>query len=121
MQGYHRKQLLVYEARRRTEWRAATLPIQLDSIVDVSAAQLAKLLQTAIEAGDLPRACHLVGRGAPTDLENRWGLFPLMSAVLARNASAVVALVAAGADANYANKHGMTALCYAAKRGDLVM
>jgi ankyrin repeat protein len=111
----------VYEARRRTQWRAATLPTQLDSIIDASAAQLAKLLQTAIEAGDLPRACHLVERGAPADLENRWGLFPLMSAVLARNAVAVAALVAAGADADYANKHGMTALCYAAKRGDLVM
>lgn len=84
-QAHHKRQELAAAARRSIQRRDAARPSNVQELWHAGETQLAKTLQEAMEENDVARVVALVQRGAPLNLENRWGLFPLLVAVLARD------------------------------------
>ncbi len=75
-----------------------------------------RLLQ---QAADAPAASlqALIHQGADVNVQDRFGVTPLMQAVIGDNAVAVRVLLAAGADANIRDVRGDTALDLARQLG----
>ncbi|KAG5178375.1 ankyrin repeat-containing domain protein [Tribonema minus] len=144
--AHHKRQELAAAARRSMQRRDAARPWVAHELWTAGETQLAETLRIAIEGDDMARVVTLVQRGAPPNLENRWGMFPLLAAGLARDtgrahtrsprclppslskytksrrccAGAIAALAQAGANPDHVNWLGMSALMWAARRGDLV-
>ena len=60
---------------------------------------------------------HLIESGAHVNAQDRFGVTPLMQAVIGNNSAAVNVLIAAGADLNLRNVRGDTALDIARQLG----
>ncbi|CAM9792789.1 unnamed protein product, partial [Hapterophycus canaliculatus] len=118
---FHRKQMLVYESQRRQQWRIDIAPHDTAMLKAFSHNHRSDCLRLAMEASNMDRVCLLVESGGDPSTELCSGLFPLMAAVLKRSILHIKRLRAAGADIDYANSKGMTALMWAVKRDDYAM
>jgi ankyrin repeat protein len=99
----------------------------LDAGADVNSVQLGRTaLMCASMAGRASTVRYLLTRGADPNAEGDEGGTPLRSVAMLGNPKEprrriVESLLAAGANLNVRDQHGMTALMYAAKHGDLEM
>lgn len=75
-----------------------------------------KLLSSAAD-GSATDVRHLIESGAHVNAQDRFGVTPLMQAVIGNNAAVVSVLMAAGADLNLRNVRGDTALDIARQLG----
>jgi ankyrin repeat protein len=122
---YHQRRARAAEANRRNMRRAELAPVHALEVKIFSLRQSDQALQRACIAGDLDLVCSLVearrDRGHHSDVQTWWGIFPLMLAVLRGSVAAAQRLAKARVNVDYCNSRGMTALSWAARRGDLVM
>lgn len=75
---------------------------------------VAVVLAGAACAGEADRVADLVADGASVDTRGAGNVTPLMFAVICKSPAGVKALLEAGANPNYRNRHGMTATWIAA-------
>jgi hypothetical protein len=78
-------------------------------------------LMHAIEAGQIPAARELIGRGASLTLADRSGETPLLLAARSGNAEIVSLLLQRGAPVDAANRSGTTPLMLAAREGSVAI
>lgn len=75
-----------------------------------------QLLSSAAD-GSAAEVRHLIQSGAHVNTQDRFGVTPLMQAVIGNNSATVNVLIAAGADLNLRNVRGDTALDIARQLG----
>jgi len=118
---HHRKRMVVHEAIRRQKARSNWHPQQKADVTHWSVTQLREQLISAIIVRDFETVAVLVRRGAPTQTEAPGGLTAVVCAAIVGNKRSLTQLIEQGADLDHFNSHGMNAMSWAVKRGDLVM
>jgi len=117
---HHQIQFTVSEAQRRQRARRFYAPIQHQRMLSSGALKTAKQLQGAIKRNDAELCVALVRKGAPPDAESAGGLTAVLRATLNGDRSFLRMLHEAGADVNvFSQRTGLSALCWACRRGDL--
>ena len=119
---HQRKKFVVAEAVRSQRARKYWHPKEQSMMLDWQSNNTRKQLENAIAENKRELTVTLIKRGAPADVETPGGLTAVIRSTVSTDKACLKKLVEHGADINYFNKkHGMSALCFAARRDDLIM